>query len=81
MHAELAGLTDRGGETARSLADLGLSPDATRSMLDNLLQGQSVMLATNQVMTLVAAVFVCAAFVIWLAPRPGRAVDMSQAGH
>jgi DHA2 family multidrug resistance protein len=46
-----------------------------------MLQLQSVMLATNQVMTIIAAAFFIAAFVVWIAPRPTRAVDMTQAGH
>ena len=58
-----------------------MTPDAVRSTLDNLLQGQSVMLATNELMFVVGVVFVVAAFMIWLAPRPTRAVNMMQAGH
>jgi len=80
-HEELAGLLDRSGETARALSQSGMSPDAVRSTLDNLVQGQSVMLATNEIMLLVAVVFGLSAFVIWVARRPTRAVDLSQAGH
>lgn len=80
-HEELAGLVDRGGETARTLAQSGLSPDAVRQALDNLVQGQSVMLATNQIMLMVALGFCASAFFIWLARKPTRAVDMSRAGH
>jgi MFS transporter, DHA2 family, multidrug resistance protein len=81
MHAELAGLVDRSGEAARQLTGAGLSSDAVRSALDTLAQSQSVMLATNQIMAFVALAFGCAALVIWLAPRPARKVDMTQAGH
>lgn len=80
-HAELVGLTDRGGEMARSLADAGLSPDAARQVLDQMLQSQSVMLATNHILWVVGAAFALSACVIWLAPRPTRSIDMSQAGH
>jgi DHA2 family multidrug resistance protein len=65
----------------RSLTGLGLAPDARNATLDNLLTGQSVMLATNQIFWIVAAMFVISAFAIWLAPRPTRAVAMSEAGH
>lgn len=81
MHAELAGVVDATGETARTLGASGLGPDAVRESLDRLLQGQSVMLATNEMMGLVAASFGLAALVIWLAPKPTRAFDMAQAGH
>lgn len=81
MHAELAGMVDRTGEAARSLANSGMSTDAIRSTLDYLTQGQSVMLATNEIISFIAIAFCLAACVIWLAPRPTRAVDMSKAGH
>jgi len=81
MHAELAGLVDRSGETARTLSNMGLSSDAVRSALDNMAQSQSVMLATNEMLLFVAVAFALAAAVIWLAPRPTRKVDMTQAGH
>ncbi len=48
----------------------GLSNDAVRSVLDNVTQGQSVMLATNEIMSYVAIAFCLAALIIWLAPRP-----------
>lgn len=77
----LPGLVDRTGETARTLANTGLSSDAVRSALDNMAQSQSVMLATNELLLIVAVAFAIAAAVIWLAPRPTRKVDMTQAGH
>ena len=46
-HEELVGVLDGGGDAAVSLAASGLTPDVVRSMLDHLLEGQSVMLATN----------------------------------
>jgi DHA2 family multidrug resistance protein len=80
-HAELVGLIDPDGSTRTSLIASGMTPDAANSTIDNLLQGQSVMLATNHLMSIVVVVFVAAALIIWLAPRPTRAVDMTQAGH
>jgi MFS transporter, DHA2 family, multidrug resistance protein len=81
QHAELVGSVDRGGDAAAAYAALGLSPDATLNALDQLLQSQSVMLATNRLMVAIALVFVAGACVIWLARRPTRTVDLSQAGH
>lgn len=81
MHAELAGLVDRGGELARSLLASGFPMDAVRARLDYLTQSQSVMLATNGIFWAVAIVFVIAAGIIWIAPRPTRTVDLSRAGH
>jgi len=79
-HAELAGLADRNGDTLTTLAGSGMSHDAAVSQLNNMVQGQSVMIATNQLMFVVALAFAIAACVIWLAPRPSRAIDPAQAG-
>jgi DHA2 family multidrug resistance protein len=80
-HAELAGLVDRGNELWTTMMDAHVPEDAARQLLDRLTQGQSVMIATNGIMLTVVLAFVVSACVIWLAPRPTRAVDMSQAGH
>lgn len=80
-HAELSGLIDRGNELWTAMAGAHVPEDAARQLLDRLAQGQSVMIATNGIMTTVVLAFVLSAFVIWLAPRPSRTVDMSQAGH
>ena len=80
-HAQLAGDVDRMGDTAATLAAGGMGPDQQRQVLDNLLTSQSVMLATNEIMFTVALICAAAAFFIWVAPKPARAVDMTQAGH
>jgi DHA2 family multidrug resistance protein len=80
-HAELAGLLDRGGELWNSLMQAHVAEDAARVLMDRLVQGQSVMLATNGIMLCVVLAFAVSAMVIWIAPRPSRAVDLSQAGH
>ena len=72
MHAELVGTLDSSGEMARTLTGSGMTPDAVRSTLESLIQGQSVMLATNELMAGVGVVFVVSAFVIWLVPKPTR---------
>jgi DHA2 family multidrug resistance protein len=64
VHAQLVGDLDRSGEAARALSASGMTPDASRRALDNLLQGQSVMLATNQIMAIVALVCALAALAI-----------------
>ena len=80
-HSELSGLTDRNGDAMRALEGSGMSHDQALYALNNMVDGQSVMIATNQVMAMVAIAFVFAAFVIWLAPKPTRAVSMAESGH
>jgi MFS transporter, DHA2 family, multidrug resistance protein len=79
MHAELAGVVDRSGEVAHTLAASGMNADQTRQALDNMTQSQSVMLATNEIMAIVSLAFFLSALLIWAAPRPTRKVAMGAA--
>jgi DHA2 family multidrug resistance protein len=79
-HAQLAGMADQTGDAVRTLTGGGMTPDAAVSQLNNMVDGQSAMIATNGLMLVVALAFMAAALVIWLAPRPARAVDPAQAG-
>ncbi len=81
MHAEMAGSVDADGETLRSLTSSGFTSEGARAVIDNMAQGQSVMLATNEIMLIVSLVFCLSALIIWLAPKPAHAVDMSKVGH
>ncbi len=57
---------------ARAVTD-----DQARGMMEWMLQGQSVMVATNKIFMAIAVLFTIAAFAIWLAPRPTRIADTS----
>ena len=81
QHAELVGLVDRSGEVLQGLQQSGLTPQAALQTLDHLVTNQSVMLATNNIMTVIAICFVLAASVIWLAPKPQRVVAPGAGGH
>jgi len=80
-HAELAGLADRNGDVVNTLSASGMSHDAAINQLNNMVQSQSVMIATNQLMFLVAMAFAVAALAIWLAPKPTRTVEAGAGGH
>jgi DHA2 family multidrug resistance protein len=80
-HSELAAVADRNGDAMRAFEAGGMSHDQALFALNSLVDEQSVMIATNQVMALVTIAFFIAASVIWLAPKPVHAVDMTQAGH
>lgn len=81
-HAELVGLADSDLAVQSMLEISGMAPDAVLQSIDRLINGQAVMLATNQIMTVVGLAFILAALAIWLAPKPGkRVVDASVGGH
>lgn len=80
-HAELVGLADADQSVRTLLESAGMASDAVLQNLDGLITSQSVMLATNQIFGVVGVVFILAAMVIWLAPKPTRAVDPAAGGH
>jgi len=69
-HAELVGLVDADGALISGLLQSGLSLDVSVGLVDRLIATQSVMIATNEIMMVVAGAFFVGACVIWLAPRP-----------
>lgn len=80
-HAELVGVSDADGSVRAMLTQSGASPDVVNEGIDYLITSQGVMLATNQLMMTISAVFIVAAFAIWLAPKPTRVVEPGAGGH
>ena len=78
-HAELAGLTDTSLSYLHRLTGSGMSLAQARGTIDNLVQTQAVMLATAQLFQIAGVTFVLAALAVWLAPKPTRVADTSQA--
>jgi DHA2 family multidrug resistance protein len=79
-HNDLVNIAGGGGGLTGGGGGMGdISPDAMLSLFDRLIQGQSVMLATNQIFFGASIVFVCCAFMAWTLPRPKGPVDMSGA--
>jgi DHA2 family multidrug resistance protein len=58
---------------------LGASPDQATELLTNLVEGQSVMLATLNMFAVIAICFGFAATLIWIAPKPKGPIDTSGA--
>jgi len=80
-HAELVGVSDSDQRMQSLLESSGMTTDAVLHSLDRLVTGQAVMLATNQIMVLVGIIFVVAASLIWLAPKPTSIIDPAAGGH
>ena len=73
--ADLVATSDGGGQTLAALADATGSSETARAMLERMIDGQSVMLATNRLFLTLAVILMIAALSVWLAPRPTHAVD------
>src|ERR1700693_6089767 len=79
-HAKLANVVDPTNQLAASLPP-GTTGQMVREMINNLVTSQSLTLATNGLMMVIAVVFVAASIAIVLAPKAARAVDPASVGH
>jgi DHA2 family multidrug resistance protein len=75
--AELVGVIDPGQITYNQLIDQGMPEPQALLVLERMLTEQSVMLATNELMLVVALMLIFSAFLIWLVPKPTRTIDAS----
>ena len=79
-HDRLTSVIDPTGEVGAHLPP-GLAGQMVREMVNNLVTSQSLMLATNGLMMVIAAIFIAASAAIVLAPRAARTVDAAAVGH
>jgi DHA2 family multidrug resistance protein len=79
-HAELANVVDPTNQLAGSLPP-GTTGQMVREMFNNLVTSQSLTLATNGLMMVIAVVFLAASIAIVLAPKAARTVDPASVGH
>jgi DHA2 family multidrug resistance protein len=75
--ADLVGIIDPGQAIANQLSSQGMNDAQVLAVLEHMVTEQSVMLATNELMLVTAYILIAAAFLIWLVPKPGRAIDTS----
>lgn len=76
---ELAGAMPNGQATIDGMVASGSSHESATAMLTNIVEGQSVMLATLNMFGTVTLCFMVAALLIWLSPRPKGPIDTSGA--
>jgi len=76
---ELAGAMHQGQATIDGMMASGASHEGATAMLTGLVEGQSLMLATLNMFSIIAVCFAFAATLIWLAPRPTGPIDTSGA--
>lgn len=76
---ELAGAMSNGEATINGMMAGGTSHEAATTILTQIVEGQSVMLATLNMFATIAICFFFAATLIWLAPKPEGPIDTSGA--
>ncbi|MBV8046847.1 MAG: DHA2 family efflux MFS transporter permease subunit [Paludibacterium sp.] len=80
-HAELSNVLDPTGQAAQLLHNGGRYAQMAREMINMMVNGQSLLLATNGLMVTIGGVFLIATAAILLAPKPSRVVDPNSVGH
>lgn len=76
-HAALAPILNDAQGTVDMMTQGGMSHQAALGTLDQMVQGQALMLSTNQIFLGAAIVFTVCAFLAWTLPKPKGPVDMS----
>jgi DHA2 family multidrug resistance protein len=76
----LTGVLHGTGSTMQVLQSRGFSVEQSRAFVSQLVDSQAIAITTVNLFELFAAIFVGAAAIIWLAPKPTHAVDLA-AGH
>jgi DHA2 family multidrug resistance protein len=77
---QLSGILNGAQATIERFMALGQTHDQALTNLTKIVQGQAVMLATNDLMATSALLFLFAGAAIWLAPKPARIAEASL-GH
>jgi DHA2 family multidrug resistance protein len=75
----LTGVLNGTGSTMHTLQSRGLSVEQSRQFVSQLVDSQAIAITTINLFELFAAIFVGAAVIIWLAPKPKHAVALGEA--
>lgn len=82
MRSEVVGGMEGSSSTINTMEQMGLSHEQALQNLSHMVEGQAMMLATNQMFAFMAPMLACAAFLIWLTPRPSAAAAAkAQSAH
>jgi DHA2 family multidrug resistance protein len=77
----LVGLVHQPQAVLNTLQSQGLSAGQALQQLNDMVQSQAVMLATNRMYLILALIIAMVALGVWLSPKPKGAVGMPVAGH
>jgi DHA2 family multidrug resistance protein len=81
-HDKLASVVDPTGDLSHYISSAPQQGGQfVRELFDKMVNIQSMMLSTNNLMMSIGVIFFIAAFAIALAPKPSRVVDAASVGH
>jgi DHA2 family multidrug resistance protein len=79
VHDELVGSINPNPAIIQQLESSGFSPGQVRAMLENLLTQESLIISLDHMFLIATCLLMASAVLIWIVPKPGKAVDTSQA--
>jgi MFS transporter, DHA2 family, multidrug resistance protein len=79
VHAELVGSVNPPPGLVQQLEGSGFSAGQVRAMVENLLTQESLVVSLDHMFELATLLLLASALLIWLVPKPRKAVDTSQA--
>jgi len=78
-NTEIANAMMHGQQAVDTMTSQGIPADSARAVLSQVVEGQSVMLATLNMFGVIAVCLCVAATIIWLVPKPKGTIDTSGA--
>jgi DHA2 family multidrug resistance protein len=78
-NTEIANAMPNGQQAVDAMTAQGVPAESARTMLSQVVEGQSVMLATLDMFGLIAMCLGISAMIIWLVPKPKGPIDTSGA--
>jgi DHA2 family multidrug resistance protein len=79
VHDELVGSINPPPGLVQQLESSGFSPAQVRAMVENLLTQESLVISLDHMFQIATVLMLISAALIWLVPKPRKAVDTSQA--
>ena len=79
VHAELVGSISADPSGINQLEASGFSPAQVRQLMENLLTQESLVVSLDHMFLIATCLLLASAILIWLVPKPKKAVDTSQA--
>jgi DHA2 family multidrug resistance protein len=79
VHAELVGSINADPSAINQLESNGFTPAMVRQLMENMLTQESLVISLDHMFMIATSLLAASAVLIWLVPKPRKAVDTSQA--
>ena len=79
VHDQLVGSINQNPAVVQQMESTGFSPGQVRALVENLLTQESLVVSLDHMFLIATCLLLASAVLIWLVPKPKKAVDTSQA--